>query len=145
MMRVVLALLAGVGDLGVQQLSTPRIGPGQIVLFLSLSVLAGMVIGRWWATLIAVTCLFAAASVPTGGEDAGGALEVFVGAELGMVQALLIGLGVAAATLFRACRQRRRAARTRWTVGVLDSPLADRKYPGGSAAAGGHTSDRYRR
>ncbi len=145
MMRVVLAVLAGLGDLGIQQLSTSRIEPAQIVLFLSLSVLAGVVIARWWATLIAVTCLFVAASVPSGGEDAGGTLEVFVGAELAMVQALLIGLGVAAAKLFRAWRQRRGAARTRRTVGVLGEPLPGPGHPGGSAAADGHTSDRCRR
>jgi hypothetical protein len=145
MMRVVLAALAGVADVGIQQLSTPRIEPAQMVLFLSLSVLAGVVIAGWWATLIAVTCLFVAASVPSGGEDAGGALEVFVGAELAMVQALLIGLGVAAAKLFRAWRHRRRAAPTRRTVGVLDGPLADRRHRGGSPAAHWHTSYRCRR
>jgi hypothetical protein len=145
MMRVALAVLAGVADLAIQQLSKPRTESGQIVLFLSLSVLAGVVIARWWSTLIAVTCLFVAASVPSGAEDAGGTLEVFVGAELGIVQALLIGLGVAAAKLFRAWRRRRRSVRTRRTVGVLGGPLADRRHPGGSAVVNEHTSDRCRR
>ena len=90
--------------MGIQQLSASRIETAQIVLFLVLSVLAGVVIGRWWATLIAVTCVLLAASVPQSGEDAGGAFAVVIGAELGMTQALLIGLGVAAAKLVR-CRR----------------------------------------
>ncbi|MDQ6776034.1 MAG: hypothetical protein M3071_07405 [Actinomycetota bacterium] len=99
--RVVLAVLAGLGDVGIQQLSTSRIESTQIVLFVILSVLAGVIIARWSATLIATTCMLVAASAPRRAEDAGGALEVLVGAELGIAQALLIGLGVAAAKLFR--------------------------------------------
>lgn len=107
--RVVLAVLAGLGDLGIQQLSHSRIESSQVVLFLILSVLAGVIIGRWWATLIAVTCVLLAASISPGGEDAGGAVEALFGAELGIAQALLIGLGVAAAKTFRSLWRRHRA------------------------------------
>jgi hypothetical protein len=102
--RVALAVLAGLADVGIQQLSASRIETTQIVLFLVLSVLAGVVIGRWWATLIAVTCVLLAASIPQAGEDAGGAFEVVIGAELGITQALLVGLGVAATKLIRSRR-----------------------------------------
>jgi hypothetical protein len=93
-MRVAIAVLAGVADLGIQQLSPSRIEPREIVLFLIVSVLAGLVIARWWATTVAVTCLLLTASGPAGGEDAGGAVQVLVGVEFGIAQALLIGLGV---------------------------------------------------
>ncbi len=106
---MVLAVLAGLGDLGIQQLSHSRIESSQVVLFLILSVLAGVIIGRWWATLIAVTCVLLAASISPGGEDAGGAVEALFGAELGIAQALLIGLGVAAAKTFRSLWRRHRA------------------------------------
>jgi choline-glycine betaine transporter len=103
--RVALAVLAGLADLGIQQLSASRIE--SIVLFLVLSVLAGVVIARWSATLIAATCLLLAASAPPGGEDAGGAVEVLVGVELGIAQALLITVGIAAAKLVGHWRRRR--------------------------------------
>jgi hypothetical protein len=110
---MVLAVLAGLGDLGIQQLSPSRIEPRQIVLFLILSVLAGVIIARWWATLIAVTCVLLAASISPVGEDAGGAVEALLGAELAIAQALLIGVGIAAAKMFRSGWRRQRAGCTR--------------------------------
>jgi hypothetical protein len=107
--RVALAVLTVAGDLGIQRLdSSPRIEPSAEVLFVILSVLAGVIIARWWAVIVAFAWLAIAATIPPGPEDAGGALIAIVGAEIGLAQALLIGVGVAAVKLLgrirRGCR-----------------------------------------
>jgi len=99
LIRIAVAALAIGGDFVIQRLDlTPQDDSIAIVLFVTVSLLAGLVIARWWASLIALTCLVIGATIPTGTE-ARGFLVLVVGVYPGVMQALLIAVGTAVTKL----------------------------------------------
>ncbi len=100
LIRIAVAALAIGGDFVIQRLDlTPQDDSIAIVLFVTVSLLAGLVIARWWASLIALTCLVIGATIPTGTEDTRGLLVLVVGVYPGVMQALLIAVGTAVTKL----------------------------------------------
>jgi len=81
-----------------------------IWVFVAGGLLVGLVIGRWWAIVVALGMLVVGASVAAdpGFEDTSSGLFWFIGVFGGIEQAIVICLGVAMAKGLAAMRRRRK-------------------------------------